>query len=102
LPPSFYYSHLGVCYRDLKEFDKAIKAFKQGILIQPENLMARIGMIVAYIYSGQENKAYELGIEALKLNPSFSVEKFVKAAPYKTKNQILNTTQALRKAGLPE
>jgi tetratricopeptide (TPR) repeat protein len=102
LPPSFYYQHLGICYRDLKEFDKAISAFKQSIRIQPENLLARTGLIPAYIYSGQENKAYELGLEVLKLDPNFSVEKYIEAAPLKTKDQITNYTQALLKAGLPE
>ena len=29
-PPSFYFHHLGICYRDLKEYDKAITAFKKA------------------------------------------------------------------------
>ena len=101
-PPSFYFHHLGVCYRDLKEYDKAITALKQSIQIQPDNLLALITLIVAYNLSGQEDKAYKLGLDVLKLNPNFSVEKYVKAVPFKTKDQVMHFTQALRKAGLPE
>jgi len=101
-PPSYYLHHLGMCYRDLKQYDEAITAFKKSIQIQPDNMLARIGLIATYVYSGQEDKAYELALEVLKLNPNFSVGKYVKVAPFKTKNQFDRFSKALRRAGLPE
>jgi len=102
IPPAFYYAHLGICYRDLGQYDEAIEAFKRSIQIEPDNMTGRVGLIAAYIYSGQDREAYKLGQEVLKLNPNFSVEKWCNAAPFKTKNRVIRFTKALRKAGLPE
>ena len=102
-PPSFYLQNLGICYRMLKQYDDAITAFKKSIQIQPDNISAHIGLIFAYNLSGQEDKAYKLGLEVLKLNPSFSVEKFVKLSPFsRSEDKYVLFTKALRKAGLPD
>ena len=102
-PPSFYLFHLGICYRMLKQYDDAITAFKKSIQIQPDNLLAHIGLIFTYYLSGQEDKAYKLGLEVLKLNPNFSVEKYVKASPFSSsEDKYVLFAKALRKAGLPD
>ncbi|NNK85741.1 MAG: tetratricopeptide repeat protein [Desulfobacterales bacterium] len=100
--PPFYYHHLGICYRDMKEYDKAIAAFKRSIQIQPDSILSPVGLIVTYNFSGQKEKAYKLGLDVLKLEPNFSAEKYVKAAPFKTRDQITRFKQALLNAGLPE
>ena len=102
-PPSFYLQILGICYRMLEQYGDAITAFKKSIQIQPDNISAHIGLIFAYSLSGQEDKAYKLGLEVLKLNPSFSVEKFVKLSPFsRSEDKYVLFTKALRKAGLPD
>jgi len=102
-PPSFYLHNLGICYRMLKQYDDAITAFKKSIQIQPDNLVAHIGLIFTYNLSGQEDKAYKLGLEVLKLNPNFSVEKYVNASPFSSsEDKYVLFTEALRKAGLPD
>ena len=102
-PPSFYLQILGICYRMLEQYGDAITAFKKSIQIQPDNISAHIGLIFAYNLSGQEDKAYKLGLEVLKLNPSFSVEKFVKLSPFsRSEDKYVLFTKALRKAGLPD
>ncbi|MFC1880298.1 adenylate/guanylate cyclase domain-containing protein [Thermodesulfobacteriota bacterium] len=102
-PPSFYLSNLGICYRILKQYDDAITAFKKSIQIQPGNLSAHIGLIFTYNLSGQEDKAYKLGLEVLKLNPNFSAEKYVNASPFSSsEDKYMLFTEALRKAGLPD
>ena len=40
-PPALYYHHLGACYRDMKEYDKAIAAFKRSIQIQSDSILAQ-------------------------------------------------------------
>ena len=102
-PPSFYLQILGICYRMLEQYGDAITAFKKSIQIQPDNISAHIGLIFAYNLSGQEDKAYKLGLEVLKLNPSFSVEKYVKLSPFsRSEDKYVLFTKALRKAGLPD
>ena len=102
-PPSFYLHNLGICYRMLKQYDDAITAFNKSIQIQPDNIVAHIGLIFTYNLSGQEDKAYKLGLEVLKLNPNFSVEKYVNASPLSSfKDKYMLFTEALRKAGLPD
>ena len=102
-PPSFYLHHLGICYRMLKQYDDAITAFNKSIQIQPDNIVAHIGLIFTYNLSGQEDKAYKLGLEVLKLNPSFSVEKYVNASPFsRSEEKYVLFSKALRKAGLPD
>jgi len=102
-PPSFYLHNLGICYRMLKQYDDAITAFNKSIQIQPDNIVAHIGLIFTYNLSGQEDKAYKLGLEVLKLNPSFSVEKYVNASPFsRSEDKYVLFAKALRKAGLPD
>ena len=102
-PPSFYLHNLGICYRMLKQYDDAITAFKKSIQIQPDNIVAHIGLIFAYNLSEQEDEAYKLGLEVLKLNPSFSVEKYVNASPFsRSEDKYVLFAKALRKAGLPD
>ena len=102
-PLSFYLHHLGICYRMLKQYDDAITAFKKSIQIQPDNLVAHIGLIFTYVLSGQEDKAYKVGLEVLKLNPNFSVEKYVNASPFSSSEEkYVLFTKVLRKAGLPD
>ena len=102
-PPSFYLVNLGICYRMLEQYGDAITAFKKSIQIQPDNIVAHIGLIFAYSLSGQEDKAYKIGLEVLKLNPSFSVEKYVNASPFsRSEDKYVLFAKALRKAGLPD
>jgi adenylate cyclase len=102
-PPSFYLHILGICYRMLEQYGDAITAFKKSIQIQPDNIVAHIGLIFAYSLSGQEDKAYKIGLEVLKLNPSFSVEKYVNASPFsRSEDKYVLFAKALRKAGLPD
>ena len=102
-PPSFYLVNLGICYRMLEQYGDAITAFKKSIQIQPDNIVAHIGLIFAYSLSGQEDKAYKIGLEVLKLNPNFSVEKYVNASPFsRSEDKYVLFAKALRKAGLPD
>ena len=101
-PPSWYYQHLGICQREIEEYDSAITAFKKCIQNQPDSMWVLVDLAVTYVLSGQNDKAHKLGIEILKTNPNFSINKFVEVAPFKTQDQTARYRQALRKAGLPD
>ena len=57
---------------------------------------------ISYNLSGQEDQVHKLGLEALKLKSNLSAEEYMKAVPFKTKDQFVRFAIALRKASLPE
>lgn len=45
---AFAWDNLGICYRQLGEYDKAIYAYKQSLFIEPKGITPLLNMAVAY------------------------------------------------------
>jgi adenylate cyclase len=102
-PPSLYHLVLGNAYKGARQYQNAIKAYKQSLNIRPENnIFPYINLATTYIFLGREKEAYEAGVEVLKLNPNFSSKQFLKTMPHKNKAFVDSHYEAQRKAGLPE
>ncbi|MGD8382363.1 MAG: tetratricopeptide repeat protein, partial [Syntrophobacterales bacterium] len=100
IPPAYYFSHLGLAYRDSGQYEEAILAYKKAIYIQPTLLFAHLGLAASYVYLGREEEAHTEAAEVLKIDPGFSLERYAKILPYKNKADTDRYVDALRKAGL--
>jgi len=87
-------------YGMLGQYEEAIVTYKKVLQIYgPDHLMAHIGLAGAYASIGRENEARAEGTEVLRIDPKFSLERFIKGLPYdqSTKDRL---AEVLRKAGL--
>ena len=99
--PPFYLRHLGHAYVGLKQYDKAIPLFKKNIELMPNDIFCYTGLIEAYVGLNREKEAREVAKEVLKLNPKFSIAKYLRAIPYKNGGKKGIVSNSLRRAGLP-
>jgi adenylate cyclase len=99
LPPSFYLFGLGLSYSLDGQYEKGIEWCEKAVRENPDNFFARIILTAVYSMAGRYEEARTEGIEALRINPKYSLAKAEKRAKYKYKDKMF---AALRKAGLPE
>jgi TolB-like protein/Tfp pilus assembly protein PilF len=92
--------HLSMAYRMAGRYDDAVKQAKKAVEGDPRNFLAHISLAASYILAGREGEGRAAAAEALKLNPTFLLEQFVKIIPYKDESQVSSLIDALRKAGL--
>ena len=93
-------SLLAHSYRDLGQYEEAIATYKKVLQIYgPDHLMAHLDLAITYAYMDREKEARTEGAEVLRIDPKFSVERFIKGLPYdqSRKDRIAD---AMRKAGL--
>jgi adenylate cyclase len=87
-------------YAMLGQHEEAIATYKKVLQIYgPDHLMAHLGLAGAYASIGRENEARAEGAEVLRIDPKFSLERFIKALPY-DQSRKERIADALRKAGL--
>jgi adenylate cyclase len=93
-------SLLAHSYRDLGQYEEAIATYKKVLQIYgPDHLMAHLDLAITYALMDREKEARAEGTEVLRIDPKFSVERFIKGLPFdqSRKDRI---AEALRKAGL--
>jgi TolB-like protein len=100
VPHSIYLQFLGHIYRTTGQYEEAVQAYQQSIKCQPDHIFSYIGLAATYSLMGDQVKAHQTGEEVLRINPSFSLEKFAKIIPLKDKSVKERYVQALRDAGL--
>jgi adenylate cyclase len=93
LPPNRYFWSLGLSYGLAGQYEEGITWCEKAVHQAPDSLWARIMMTVVYSWSGRDEEARAEAAEVLRINPNFSLEKFVKRANPRM-------VSALRKAGL--
>ena len=99
---SSYFHLLGVAYREAGRYEEAITACQKAIQRQPNNFFAHLILASTYIMIGREDEARAEAAEVLRINPKFSVERFVKVRPHIDPANTARFADALRKAGLPD
>jgi tetratricopeptide (TPR) repeat protein len=93
LPPNRYFWSLGLSYGLAGQYEEGITWCEKAVHQAPDSLWARIMMTVVYSWSGRDEEGGAGAAEVLRINPNFSLEKFVKRANPRM-------VSALRKAGL--
>jgi adenylate cyclase len=80
----------------------AAGVLKRRILRNPDTDASRVLLAAAYGQMGMIEEARESWREALRVNPSYSLEQRRKVLPYKNPEDFDRVVEGLRKAGLPE
>jgi tetratricopeptide (TPR) repeat protein len=80
----------------------AAGVLKRRILRNPDTDASRVLLAAAYGQMGMIEEARESWREALRVNPSYSLEQRRKVLPYKNPRDFDRVVEGLRKAGLPE
>ena len=99
LPPSIYFSGLGMSYSLAGQHEEAIKWCEKAVRQEPDSYIDRIFMIAVYSMAGRVEDARSEVPDLLRINPNFSLAAVEKRAKYKYKDKMI---KALRKANLPE
>ncbi len=89
-----------MAYRVNGRYEEAYGEAKKAAERDPKSQLAQIALAATSILTGHEKEARDAAEEVLKINPTFSVERYGRNLPFKDKSQIDLVTDALRKAGL--
>jgi TolB-like protein/Tfp pilus assembly protein PilF len=91
----------GLCLRQLGREDEAITAMRRSVALSPEWLAPHAFLVDVYVAAGRDADARAEVREVLRLDPTFSVDAFLKGFDwYKDPNMIKGYETNLRKAGL--
>jgi adenylate cyclase len=91
---------LATSYRLLNQYEEAIATYKKVLQIYgPDHLLAHLGLANTYALMDREKEARAEGAEVLRIDPKFSLERYIKGLPF-DQIQKDRITDALRKAGL--
>ncbi len=100
--PSVFFVYLGYAYMAIKQYEKALTAFKKAVSQAPNYYANHLGLVYCYVKTGRMKLARAEAAEVLRLKPDFSVAWFEKANAVPNKNRASNKrfSDVLRKAGL--
>jgi adenylate cyclase len=100
--PSWYITILGQAYRLAGMFDVAIETYTELISTETDYLDGHISLAEIFGATNQPDQAAVSAKEVLRLNPEFTIKKFVDDLAYSDPAENLRFADGLRKAGLPE
>jgi adenylate cyclase len=84
----------------LGQYEEAIATYKKVLQFYgSDHLMAHLGLARAYADLNREDEARAEGAEVMRIDPKFSVERFIKSLPYDQSRKD-RVADAFRKAGL--
>jgi adenylate cyclase len=98
-PPMNFYTNAGNAYLFSGQHEKALTYYRKAKLMSPSSPMGYRGCAAAYALLGRQDEARTEAEEVMRLEPSFSLERFDKILPYCPAYRVI-LVSALRKAGL--
>jgi tetratricopeptide (TPR) repeat protein len=91
---------LASSYRMLDQYEEAIATFKKVLQIYGhDHLLAHLGLASTQALMDREQEARAEGAEVLRIDPKFSLERYIKGLPF-DQSQKDRIADSLRKAGL--
>jgi adenylate cyclase len=99
--PIWYLYALGTACRLTHENDSAVDAFKEAVKRSPDYLAPHVGLASALGELGQSEEAKETVFEILRLEPDFSIKKYIEGLSYRDNAELERFQKGLLKAGLP-
>jgi adenylate cyclase len=97
---SAYFHILAMAYREAGRYEESVGACQEAIKRQPSNVFARLILAATYMRIGREREARAEAAEVMRINPTFSLERFAKVRPHIDPENTAQLVDALRKAGL--
>jgi adenylate cyclase len=101
-PPSSDIHLFAIALRDSGHYEEAIAQAIKAIKKEPDNLVANIIRTSSLSMAGRDEEARTAAKEILRINPTFSVKRYIQKVPQKDRAIAKHLGEALRKAGLPE
>jgi len=86
----------------LGQYDEAVACLKRRLVRNPDTDISRVLLAASYGHLGQINEARAAWNEALRINPSYSLEHRRKVLPYKNPDDFELVVDGLCKAGIVE
>ena len=87
-------------YRQLGQYEEAVVLYKKMLYrYGPDHLLAHLDLAVAYALMNREKEARVEGAEVLRIDPKFSIERYVKPMPMDQSKKD-KYIELLRKTGL--
>jgi len=99
-PLPIWLINLSYSYIAMGQYEEAIRILKGIVQKQPDQVLAHVNLAAAYMLSGREDDARKEAAEVLRIDPTFSVERYVSNLPIKDQAGLDRTKEALHKAGL--
>ena len=100
--PYLYLFWLGHAFHSLQRYDEAVAAYRRTISRNPEFFYARLFLAAVYAQLGRMEEAKSEAIEALRIDPHFSVQRVAQRLPLKDTAALARLIDGMRQAGLPE
>ncbi len=102
--PATYLALLGSIYSGMESYEKAVEAFKELVVREPQSRAGHRGLAIAYIRLGRKEQARSEVSEILRLMPEYSLEAERKLSQLMNRDSAVmkNNIEALREAGLPD
>jgi len=101
-PAYWYFSHLGRCYILKGQYEDALTAYKKALHRAPNALYNHVSLAGIYALLDRQEEAEAAVKKVLEIDPSFSVKRILKIAPFKNQADLKFLVDAMRKAGFPE
>jgi adenylate cyclase len=101
-PPDWYSLSLALAYNLMGKYDEAIAECKKALDRNPDQFFVWMSLTLAYSLSGREKEAGEAASEVLRLDPGFSVKRYIDNHPATDPERLKLEREGLLKAGLPE
>jgi adenylate cyclase len=93
---------LGTAFRNAGRYPEAIQTFRRCLEQHPEFLFAHTSMAVVFGMQGDLESARREVAHTLKVDPTYSIRRFISPNLYRDKTVMERCADALRRAGLPE
>lgn len=100
--PGWFLWALGVSYRLTGQTDRAIEAFRAAINRDQDFLSLHVSLASTFGELDRKEDARKPVSEILRLDPEFSVKKYVAGLSYRDLQEIARFEDGLYKAGLPQ
>jgi len=101
-PEGWWHWLQALCLNQLGRHEESIAAMKRHLSISPNALFPQVFLVSLYVSAGQEQLAKAQAQEVMKIDPTFSVDAFLKGWDfYKDPSTIKGYAQNMRRAGLP-
>jgi adenylate cyclase len=97
-----YLHFMGMAYLLARDFETAVKRFKERIAASPATDLSRGLMISALGHLGRTEEAKEVRRELSEINPAYSFSEHVGRLPLKDPELLDMLREGYRKAGLPD
>jgi adenylate cyclase len=93
---------LAQAYFQLDRYKEAIDLLKRRLIRKPDSDISRMLLAASYGHLGRKEEAKAEWLEALRINPDFSLEHRRQNLPYKDPADFEKVIDGLHKAGLPQ